>query len=187
MRGFSNNYRDSKLTFLIALTKCDAVEDRWKGADYSYQPLIEHGLKAFYPLESIFRYQRLWRGGIIPISAVGEGVVNKNNEIVKFIAPLHIEHVMAFSISSTLRFEQSDMIKDFLNRREDERVLAERYKGFLGALRQSFNFFRKTNNDQELIKKLREEMFSDLERLARIHVPLEKLADIAMKKVRIIT
>lgn len=100
LNGFAIDYPKTKLAFLIALSKCDAVHAQWKGKDNSYQPLIEHAIKAFQPLENTLRRETLWRGGILPVSTMGEGTVDENGNIVKFLKPLHIEHVMAFCIGS---------------------------------------------------------------------------------------
>lgn len=187
LNGFAINYPQTKLAFLIALSKCDAVHPKWKGKDGSYQPLIEHGIKAFQPLESTLRRETLWRGGILPVSTMGEGTVDENGNIVKFLKPLHIEHVMSFCIGGTLRHVQDDTLRNFIKRNESIEVINQKYSGFLGALRRTYQFFHKTNNELDTLKQLHQEQMHDIEALNRIRQPIERLETIAMRKVRIIT
>lgn len=185
--GFAKNYPGNKLSFLIALTKCDAISKEWKGKDNSYSPLIEHGIKAFHPLGNIYKRERLWRGGIIPVSTMGEGTVNSNGDIVGFLKPLNIGHVMAFCVSSTLRHEQDDRLQTLINRGGRIDQIESQYKGFLGAIRRTFHFFNKANNDLGVLEEMRKEQMNDLAELNKIRRPVEALETIALQKVRIIT
>jgi hypothetical protein len=187
LSGFAIDYPNVKLTFLIALSKCDAIRPEWKGAGNNYQPLIDHAIRAFEPLEDIFKRETLWRGGILPVSTMGEGTVDEHGNIVKFLKPLHIEHVMAFCIGSTLRHVQDDTLRNFIDRNTSIDVINQKYSGFLGALRRTYQFFHKTNNDLDVLKQLHQDSMQDIQALSKIRQPIERLEMIAMRKVRIIT
>lgn len=188
IRGYSLKYPNKKLTFLIALTKCDAVEEEYKGVDYGYHKLLDFGEKVFSPIYDIFHREKSWRGGIIAISGVGEGKVDADNNIIGFPEPINIEHVMAYSISSVLRFERSDLIRDVIELQRGEREIMDRYRGIIGALKLAFKTkVQKDYSDKEALEKYRNELENESNQLRKIEVPLERLADIAMKKVRIIT
>lgn len=187
LTGFAIDYPQTKLAFLIALSKCDAIRPEWKGAGNNYQPLIDHAIRAFQPLESTLKRETSWRGGIIPVSTMGEGTVDDNGNIVKFLKPLHIEHVMAFCIGSTLHHVQDDMLHKFIKRNATIQEISQKYSGFLGALRRTYQFFHKTNNELDILKQLHQDSIQDIEALSKIRQPIERLEMIAMRKVKIIT
>lgn len=106
------------LIFVIALTKADAVEEKWKVNNYA--PLIQRGLEAFAPIVNICKRNRKWIGGIVPISVVGEGNANihiekplniqtpviAKTDIVNFPTPMNTGHVMFFCLGQTLKLMQ---------------------------------------------------------------------------------
>lgn len=114
-QSYENYFSNRNLNYLIALTKADAVEQKWK--NNNYELLIQRGLEAFSPIIEVSRRNSTWEGGIVPISSIGEGKANitlfppskmydglgMRTDIIGFPEPMNIEHTLFFSIGLTLR------------------------------------------------------------------------------------
>lgn len=69
--AYHHVYPKRNLTYLIVMTKCDGLDPKWQ--ERNYEPLIDRGLEIFEPLVRLTRSNRHWTGGIMAMSAVGEG------------------------------------------------------------------------------------------------------------------
>lgn len=112
---YDTRYPERNLTFLIVLTKVDAVADAWKANDYD--PLVRRGEEAFSQLHQLCRRKPSWTGGIVPVSAVGEGKaetsikpspnlqtpVESGAKLVGFPVPMNIGHSIFYCVGQTLK------------------------------------------------------------------------------------
>lgn len=106
-RALQRFYPNRDLIFVIALTKCDAVDPEWK--KNNYEPLIKRGLEVFDSVVELCRDNPSWVGGIAPVSAVGEGNVRRtvnNGTIVDEFSgdpqPLNSEHILFYCLGHVL-------------------------------------------------------------------------------------
>lgn len=186
--AYSINYPDNNLTFLIALTKADAIGSEWHGENHSFSPLIERGLQIFEPLiESTLQREKKWRGGILPVSTLGLGNVDRNGKITGFINPFNIEHVIMYCLGSILRLHQENLLDSII--REDETIeeIKEKYKGFWGVMKKTYQQLRGTYSDGDILNEMKKEREQDRKELKKIHHAIEPLERIALRKIRIIS
>lgn len=111
LTSFNNFLPNHNLTFVIVLTKIDLLDEMWKQNNYA--PLIKKGLEAFAPIVEISRKNPSWVGGIIPVSAIGEGNAKSTftekqgsifieTNLTKFPQPLNTSDVLFFCLGNTL-------------------------------------------------------------------------------------
>ncbi len=185
LMGYARDYPDAKLTFLIALTKCDAIPREWKSKNYDR--LVKHGIRTFEPLKDIIERNGNWRGGIIPTSTMGDGNVNSDGDITGFPKPFNISSIIAFCTGSILRHDQED-INDHIKQIESKKDEIEaKYMGFFGAIKKTFKIFNGSKTDNEVLKDLRREMEEDYNRLQSISQVVERLEEMAEYKVGMLT
>jgi hypothetical protein len=112
---YNQHNRQSILTLTIVLTKADAVEEKWKIDDY--KTLIHRGLEVFEPIINLcHNNEPRWRGGIVPVSAVGEGraktvvtepetfqePIKVETQLLAFPKPMNVDHALFFCIGTIL-------------------------------------------------------------------------------------
>ena len=187
LRGFSRNYSDHKLTFVIALTKVDGTASKWHGDRQNFAPLTEFAVEVFRPLQDVIQRERRWRGGIIPISTMGIGNVDASGQIVGFPAPLNIGHAMMYCIGSTLRNTEESLIEHMLHSSEQAEAIRAKYRGFWGTIMKTYQQLRGTHSDAEALQQHRMEIQNDRQELERIRLVIERLERHALEKVRMIT
>ena len=113
--AYNQHHPDTPLVFIIVLTKVDEVDAVWK--DNEYKALIERGEEVFGPTILMGKRTHKWVGGIIPVSAVGEGcaetTVEKpkdirtpiivNNKITQYPEPMNAGHALLYCLAEILR------------------------------------------------------------------------------------
>jgi hypothetical protein len=114
-QSYDSFFPNRNLNFLIALTKADAVDIKWKSNNY--QPLIERGIDAFKPIIEFSQQNLSWKGGIVPVSSIGEGNVETtltppsrldeplivSSKLINYPQPMNVEHALFYSIGMTLQ------------------------------------------------------------------------------------
>lgn len=88
--------KTDSLIFLIVVTKCDSVLNRYKGGN-SYSRLLDYALNAFSDMKEVFAHFKSWKGGAVAVSGMGEKRVNMNPksssgpEILGDPSPINVE------------------------------------------------------------------------------------------------
>ncbi len=180
------------LIFVIALTKADTVDAKWKVNDYA--PLIQRGLEAFAPIVNICRRNQKWIGGIVPISVVGEG--NANNhiekpsniqtpvivrpEIINFPAPMNTGHLMFFCLGQTLKLMQEIANNKIENYEKDiESALSQSSIG-----NDLWSFLTGKSSARDIAKELLDKRAVEFSALRKFEPYVDPLYMSALEKVK---
>ena len=106
---------NKNLTYMIVLTKSDAIDDEWKNNDY--KKLLELGELAFKKFIEYARKKPNWVGGIVPITSVGDGKAKTEinlpenwyspmevkNTMIDFPKPKYVRDALFFVLGQTLK------------------------------------------------------------------------------------
>ena len=180
-------FPQKELIFVIALTKVDMVESKWKQNDY--QPLIMRGLEIFSPLVNICRKNPAWIGGIVPISVLGEGNAKYSierpenllslTEITSVPRPLNVMYPLFFCLQASLTGQARLIQKDFEQRtRNLEKALKQS-----SLLRKMWSFLTKEPSAENITKALVERQQSEYLSLRQYESYLAPLFASANSKV----
>jgi len=187
LQGYSRNYPNNSLTFIIALTKADGIGAEWVGSSSDFAPLTEFALRVFEPVQEVIQREKSWRGGIIPVSTMGFGNVNSNGDITGFPKPMNIEHVIAYCLGSTLRNRRDELIDDIISVESNIDTIEAKYKGFLGVVKKTYQQLRGTHSDGDALAQHRKERRDDIQELLKIRDAVERLEEPALQKIRMMT
>jgi hypothetical protein len=187
-------YPNRNLTYVIVLTKADAVEEKWKLSNYD--KLVRRGLEAFDRFIVYGKTKPMWTGGIVPISAVGEN--NAETKIImpptmqddlvvtstlkKMPAPMYIGDAIFFAVGQTLK----------RNAEATKMELAQQQRDMLNTLKKTNwlkSLWAKITNQptpEEIVKTLFEQQQANAARLQQFERFIKPLLDSAYKGVRLI-
>lgn len=185
---------DRNLIFVIALTKADTVEDKWK--KNNYEGLIQRGLEAFSPIINICRRNPSWIGGIVPISVVGEGNAQNTiqrppniqspvivkTEIINFPEPLNAGHTLFFCLGQTLKLMQQTANRNIDQyEREIEKALNQS-----GLLNDLATFFTGKPSARDIARTLLVQRTEENNALRKFEPYVDPLYINALEKVKLI-
>ena len=197
---FAEQNTKSELTFLIVLTKIDAIEQEWHNKDYAN--LLDLTNEAFEQFRQVCLSSTSWSGGIVPISSVGEGNAknqikdnNSENYFEREISlastisnepePYNVSHALFFCIGDLLRRQN---LQDRKTNFETQKILGE-------AVRKMQNedplsvFFKKLAQQPTAaneVAKLWTKNQEEIQQLNRYDSILRQLYEEAIRKVTII-
>lgn len=189
---YSRIYPHRNLTFVIMLTKADTVDARWK--TNNYEPLIARGLEVFNQMVSLCKENPSWEGGIVPVSAVGEGNVirtitdtgdimhpfKSEDKIVKFPVPLNAEYVLFYCLGQTLRQMKLEAHKSIKHR---EKELAEILRK-AGLANKIWSLITRKPDAESIARAILEEKNKDYEVLSQFEPYIEPLLNKSMERIR---
>lgn len=189
---YSRIYPNRNLTFVIMLTKADTVDSRWKSNNYA--PLIERGLEVFNQMVSLCKQNTTWEGGIVPVSAVGEGKVKRTvtltgdlihpfkseDKIVGFPEPLNAEHVLFYCLGQTLKQMRIEAQKSIKQR---EKELSEALKR-ASLANKIWSLITRKPDAESIARAILEEKNKDYEVLSQFEPHIETLLNKALERVR---
>lgn len=192
---YSRIYPNRNLTFVIILTKADTVNPEWKRDNYA--PLLERGMEVFNQMVSLCRQNPSWEGGIVPVSAVGEGNARRTivstgdvihpfkteDKIVGFPHPLNAEHVLFFCLGQTLKQMKLEAEKTI---RQREKELSEILKK-AGLVNKIWALITRKPDAESIARAILEEKNKDYEVLSQFEPHIEPLLNKALERVRRIT
>lgn len=163
LSGYSIKNPGARLTFLIVITKVDAVDQHWR--ENNYQRLEEKTESIFASLfEEID--DEPWQGGIVAVSTIGEGVTVENETVTGPLNPFHIEDAMSFVLCQALKNQQRILLEDLAER-------SEQSKGsFWGRLGKVLNSDEEENEQLQALNKIQE--------------PIETLCRLAHRSVKVL-
>ncbi len=190
--AYSRVFPDRNLTFVIMLTKADTVEPKWKADNYA--PLIERGLEVFNQTVSLCKQNKTWEGGIVPVSAVGEGNAARSvvptgdplhpfkseDKIVGFPMPMNAEHVLFYCLGQTLKQMKIEASKSISQR---EKELSDVLKK-AGLANKVWSLITRKPDAMSIAKAIIEEKNKDYEALSQFEPHIESLLGRALEKVR---
>ena len=182
-QGFSPN---KNLVILIALTKVDMLESQWK--ENKYQNLIAKGLDVFAPIVQVCKMKETWKGGIIPISAVGEGnaekVISQSgfefSKIVQMPRPFNVEQALFYCLGESLKNMQKVSLTNISKRNEDLTEALNRSN----LLVDLWSFLVAKPTPKSIAKALIERQQSEYLSLRQYEASAERLFEIALKEVQ---
>jgi len=193
---YKRYYPDRPLTFLIALTKADMVEAKYK--QNGYTPLIQRGLEVFGDMVDLCIDNPNWEGGIVPVSSVGEGKAKNTitrpsnplkdplitqSEIIDFPEPLNIEHALFYCIGSTLMRLEIAALAGIRAYEQEIREALERSSIFTDFMRKVMG--KTTTNDiVQALKAQQEQEKRTLQQFKPYIDPLYLLARHQVYKIR---
>lgn len=189
---YSRVYPQRNLTFVIMLTKADTVDSKWK--ENNYAPLIERGMEVFNQMVSLCKQNPTWEGGIVPVSAVGEGNARRTviptgdmiypfkseDKIVGFPAPLNAEHVLFYCLGQTLKQMKAEAHKSIKQR---EKELSEALKK-AGLVNKIWSLITRKPDAESIARAVLEEKNKDCEVLSRFEPHIEPLLTKALERVK---
>ncbi|MBW7899500.1 hypothetical protein B188_12320 [Candidatus Brocadiaceae bacterium B188] len=189
---YSRVYPNRNLTFVIMLTKADTVDSKWKSDNYA--PLIERGLEVFNQMVSLCKQNPAWQGGIVPVSAVGEGNAKRTvvptgdvmhpfkseDKIIGFPAPLNAEHVLFYCLGQTLKQMKVEAHKSIKQR---EKELSEVLKK-AGLVNKIWSLITRKPDAESIARAILEEKNKDYEVLSQFEPHIEPLLNKALERVR---
>lgn len=184
-------YPDHDLIYVIMLTKSDTVAPEWK--ENNYEPLIQRGMEAFDDIIAMTRRNPNWSGGVVPVSAVGEGNAQREitdpgdlqtpvqtmDKIVTYPEPQNAEHVMFFCLGETLN-KMKKAAQQTTEQREDEIRQSLQKTGLVNNF---WSWMTGKSSYKEVAETLMEQQKQDYELLKQLEVHIEPLHNIAEKQV----
>jgi hypothetical protein len=197
LRNYRDSHSNSDLTFVIALTKVDSIDPKWKENDFN--PLMTRTKEVFDDvIANCLSQSSLWTGGIIAVSSVGEGKVKttiqgdpdnsfKNpivvqTELLNFPEPTNVAHTLFYCVGETLlkqRKKALESIQD-IDKRIDEILTSNSIWKDIGAV------IAGKKTARERIKYLVERERAEYKNLREFEPHIEPLYLTAVQKLRVI-
>jgi GTPase SAR1 family protein len=189
---YSRIYPDRNLTFVIMMTKADTVHAKWKSDNYA--PLIERGLEVFNQMVSLCKENPSWEGSIVPVSAVGEGNVQRTitptgdimypfkseDKIIGFPVPLNAEHVLFYCLAQILKQMKSEATMSIRQREEELSEILQK----AGLVNKIWSFITRKLDAESIARAIIDEKNRDYEVLSQFEPYIEPLLNKAIERVR---
>lgn len=192
---------NSDLTFLIVLSKVDAIDPKWHSKDFS--DLLTLTNQAFEQFREVCLPSTNWSGGIVPITAVGDGNANNqvttndsenyferekslNSVITNEPEPYNISHALFFCIGDLLRkqYLQDRKLHTYTEKSLSEAVAKMQQEDPIAAWIKKNIASQPTSADKVAELWKRNEV--ELKQLNRYDTVLRQLYDEATRKVTVI-
>ncbi|MCK6568529.1 MAG: hypothetical protein L6Q45_12670 [Anaerolineales bacterium] len=184
---FQESYPDTNLVLLIALTKVDMLENKWKENDY--ESLINQGLIVFDPIVNLCKQNKSWSSGIIPVSAVGEGNAQTFREfdgsispkITNLPKPINVEQALFFCLGKTLKQRQQAIQKDLLISYNKESIKKS------SLLVKLWSFLVAKPTPENILESIKEQQQSDYLAYRQYEASIEPFFERAARRVKAIS
>lgn len=192
---YSRIYPNRNLTFVIMLTKADTVGPEWKRDNYA--PLLDRGMEVFNQMVSLCKQNPTWEGGIVPVSAVGEGNARRTiistgdmihpfkseDMIVGFPSPMNAEHVLFYCLGQTLKQMKVEAHKTIKQREKELSDVLNK----AGLVNKIWSLIMRKPDAESIARAILDEKNKDYDVLSQFEPHIEPLLVKAMERVRRIT
>ena len=190
--SYNRFFPSRPLVFVILLTKADEVNESWK--TNNYEPLIKRGMEIFEPLISIGKRNNAWEGGIVPVSAVGEGnaritvtdppniqtPVLVDSKIVGFPEPMNAGHALFYCLGEVLSKMQVEAQSN-IDKYEQEIVNALQRAGLTNRL---WSLITGQPSYDQVAKDFFEERKKEYLSLRQFEIYVDPIYTTALEKVK---
>lgn len=185
-------YPNHDLVYILMLTKSDTIAPQWK--ENNYEPLMQRGLDAFDEIVTLTKHNPNWVGGIVHVSAVGEGhaertvldpgdlqtPVQTQDKIVTYPEPRNAEHVIFFSLGEALE-KMKKVAQQSAEKREDQ--IRESLQK-TGLVNNFWSWVTGKSSYKEVAETLMEQQKEDYELLKQLEAYIEPLRTTAAQQVK---
>ena len=194
---FDQQFPFRPLTYVIALSKADAVDKKWQ--EDNFGKLVSLAQDTFKELIDLHkRNVSHWTGAIIPVSAVGLGnaenhirlpkhlqdSLEMSSKLISFPEPLNVAHALAFCICQTLR-RSRDVAQQTLS---DQRDQIEKLLKASNWAKNLWSALTGKQTSQEIaseIYKQQQSTFASLQQFERFIEPLCRMAESEIRIIRV--
>ncbi len=187
-------FPNRNLTYVLVLTKADAVEEKWKQSNYDL--LVKRGLDSFERFIEYGKTKPMWTGGIVPVSAVGENNAETKITLPKSLqddmtvvsvlkrmpTPMNVGDALFFAVGQTLK-RDAEALK--MDRAKQQEEMIEILKKTNWA-RSLWAKITKKPTPEEIVATLLEQQQANTTRLQQFEGFIKPLLDSAKKNVRLI-